>query len=194
MTSRRPALKAEPVLQIRLATGEDAATLAEIAERTFRQAFGPLNSAEDMDLHCRKTYGAAIQAGEIREPDRVTLLCHEGDRLVGYAQLRRDAAPTCVIARRPAEIQRIYVDAPWHGKGAANALMDALLEAARAGGADVVWLGVWDRNPRAIAFYRKNRFEIVGEHTFLLGTDPQRDLVLARKLVNVRQQDPSGGK
>lgn len=167
---------------IRLATAEDADALAALAERTFRETFGHLNRAGDMDLHCRETYGAGIQAAEIRDPDRVTLLCHEGERLVGYAQLRRSDAPTCVIARRPAEIQRLYVEAGWHGKGAAADLMAALVEHAAAGGADVLWLGVWERNPRAIAFYRKSGFEIVGEHTFLLGSDPQRDLVLARPI------------
>ena len=167
---------------IRPAMAEDAGPLAELAERTFRQAFAPLNRAEDMDLHCRKSYGRGIQAEEIADAGRATLLCHDEERLVAYGQLRWDAAPTCVIARRPAEIQRLYVDAAWHGKGVAADLMAALLALAASRGADVAWLGVWERNPRAIAFYRKHGFDIVGEHTFLLGNDPQRDLVLARGL------------
>lgn len=167
--------------QIRVAHADDAAALAELAERTFRATFGELNRAGDMEAHCRNTYGPDLQAAEIADPGRTTLLCHVGDRLAGYGQLRWNTGPTCVIARRPAEIQRLYVDAPWHGKGIAQLLMDSLLEKAAATGADVVWLGVWERNPRAIAFYRKSGFDIVGEHTFLLGTDPQRDLVLARK-------------
>lgn len=171
-----------PVVAIREAEEGDAAFLAELAERTFRDTFAGSNRAADIDAHCRKSFGESIQAAEIRDPGRTTLLACDRDRLVGYGQLRWKTAPGCVAAERPAEIQRLYVDASWHGKGVANALMDALLEAAAAGGADAVWLGVWERNPRAIAFYAKRGFSAVGEHVFVLGDDPQRDLVLARRL------------
>lgn len=162
---------------------EDAASLAEFAERTFRDTFASGNRAEDMDAHCRKHYGREVQVAEIRDPDRVTLLCHAGDdRLVGYGLLSRKGAPACVRGSRPVEVQRLYVDADWHGRGIAQALMASLLDAATAGGADVAWLGVWEKNPRAISFYSKSGFTVVGEHVFVVGSDPQRDLVLVRKL------------
>jgi ribosomal protein S18 acetylase RimI-like enzyme len=63
--------------------------------------------------------------------------------------------------------------------------MDAALDAARARGAQTMWLGVWERNPRAVAFYSKYGFTRVGEHTFMLGADAQTDWVLARGLTNV---------
>jgi ribosomal protein S18 acetylase RimI-like enzyme len=135
-----------------------------------------------MDAHCRTSYGEDIQAEEIRDPDRTTLVIVVGERLIGYGQLRWAQAPACVVATRPAEIQRLYVDATWHGKGVAHSLMDALLDAAVAGSADVAWLGVWERNPRAISFYAKSGFSVVGEHVFVVGNDPQRDLVLARQI------------
>jgi ribosomal protein S18 acetylase RimI-like enzyme len=109
-------------------------------------------------------------------------VCQAGDSLVAYGQPRWASPPSCVAAAKPAEIQRLYVDTPWHGKGVANALMASLLDTAAAGGADVTWLGVWEKNPRAISFYAKSGFEVVGEHVFVLGTDPQRDLVLAKRL------------
>ena len=82
------------------------------------------------------------------------------------------------MAARPAEIQRIYVAREWHGRGAAQALMAEALRLAGSGGADAVWLGVWERNPRAIAFYRKLGFVENGDHVFPLGDDPQRDVVM----------------
>lgn len=167
---------------IRPAEERDAASLAELAERTFRETFAHVNRAEDIELHCRNSYGESIQAAEIRDPDRATLVCHVGPNLIGYGQLRWGSAPTCVIARRPIEIQRLYVDAAWHGKGVANALMASLLDIAAARGADAIWLGVWERNPRAIAFYAKSGFAVVGDHVFVVGSDPQRDLVLSRKI------------
>jgi ribosomal protein S18 acetylase RimI-like enzyme len=80
------------------------------------------------------------------------------------------------------ELKRLYVARACHGQGVAQALMDAALDAARARGAQTMWLGVWERNPRAVAFYRKYGFTRVGEHTFMLGTDAQTDWVLARPL------------
>jgi diamine N-acetyltransferase len=166
---------------IRKATHEDALALAELAARTFRDTFAAMNTPEDIDAHCRNSFSERIQAGEIADPDRTNLVCEDGDRLIAFGQLRTGNAPTCVIARRPLEIQRLYVDAPWHGKGTAQSLMSSMMNEAAARGADVAWLGVWERNPRAISFYVKSGFKIVGEHVFVLGTDRQRDLVLARK-------------
>ena len=82
----------------------------------------------------------------------------------------------------PLELKRLYVAAAWHGRGVAQALMDAALMAARTCGARTLWLGVWERNPRAAAFYAKHGFRRVGEHTFVLGEDVQTDWLLARPL------------
>ncbi len=173
-------------MQVRKATPADALPLARLAERTFRDAFGAMNTPEDMDHHCRASYGEALQAAEIADPARLTLLACEAEQtaggavIAGYAQLRWGPAPACVQARAPGEVQRIYVDARWHGRGVAQALMAACLRELQARGADVAWLGVWERNPRAIAFYRKLGFVERGEHVFQVGSDPQRDVVMAR--------------
>ena len=93
-----------------------------------------------------------------------------------------DGAPSCVTARAPGEIQRLYVVKEWHGRGVAQALMDACIGEMKVRGTDIVWLGVWERNPRAIAFYRKFGFTETGDHVFPLGRDPQRDIVMVRPL------------
>lgn len=85
----------------------------------------------------------------------------------------------------PLELKRLYVARAWHGRGVAQALMNAVLDAARARGAKTLWLGVWERNPRAVAFYEKYGFTRVGEHSFILGSDVQTDWVLARPLEDV---------
>ncbi len=175
---------------IRDATRSDARALAQIAEQTFRETFAALNRAEDMDLHCRRSYGESLQATEISDPGRNTLLVEHEDRLIGYAQLRWGAAPACVVAQRPCEIlrpceiQRLYVVADWHGHGVAQELMAACIAEARRRRSDAIWLGVWERNPRAIAFYRRCGFVEVGDHVFPLGDDPQRDLVMVLSLVH----------
>lgn len=167
---------------IREAELSDARQLARLAERTFRATFAAVNTAEDMEAHCRSSYGEAIQAAEITDPKRMTLLCEmEGD-LVGFAQLRWGRGPACVVSAAAGEIQRLYVADAWHGRGIAQALMNACIDEVRRRGADLVWLGVWEHNPRAIAFYTKFGFVKVGEQVFQLGSDAQRDLVMARPI------------
>lgn len=168
--------------EIRRAAEDDAATLARFAERCFRAAFGAENRAEDMDRHCAANFGEARQRAEIADPAVETLVVEAGGSLAAYVQLGWDPAPASVGGSRPAQIRRFYVDAPWHGRGLAQRLMTRAVELAAEGGADRVWLGVWERNPRGIAFYRKVGFVACGEQTFVLGTDPQRDLVLVREL------------
>ncbi|MBP1475335.1 GNAT family N-acetyltransferase [Frateuria sp. MAH-13] len=127
--------------RIRPAQPSDARQLCELAEATFRDAFGLENTAADMDLHCRTNYGEAIQAGEIARPDMLTLLAEEDGRLAGFAQLRRGDAPGCVTGLEPGEIQRLYVVRDRHGKGVAQALSTRASE--RCGHAVRTWSG-WE--------------------------------------------------
>lgn len=163
---------------IRPARLSDAASLAAIAEQTFRETFAVDNSPENIDLHCVQKFGARVQGEEISDPRMVTLLAEIAGELAGFAQLRLAHAAPGVKGDRPAELHRLYVSGRWHGRGVADELMRAVDAAAADAGSDCLWLGVWERNPRAIAFYRKCGFSVVGDHVFLLGQDPQRDLIM----------------
>ncbi len=165
---------------VRKARAGDAGKLSELAEATFRATFGAANTAEHMERHCRCSYGERIQAAEIADDGMVTLVSEAGGDLIAYAQVRWGAAPDCVSARKPGEVQRLYVAGDWHGKGVAQELMQACIDELGKRGSDVVWLGVWERNPRAMTFYRKFGFVEVGDHVFSLGGDPQRDIVMVR--------------
>jgi diamine N-acetyltransferase len=174
---------------IRPANASDAASLAALAERTFRETFAIDNSGEDIDLHCARKFSAEIQGEEIASPHMTTLLAEVAGELVGFAQLRLAHPAACVKADRPAELHRIYVLSEWHGRGLARELMRAVCAAAARAGCDCIWLGVWERNLKAIAFYRKCGFAVVGDHPFVLGRDRQRDLIMAAQLEGIR--DPS---
>jgi ribosomal protein S18 acetylase RimI-like enzyme len=165
-------------IRIRRAVAADAQALAGLAESTFRETFAASNSADDMARHCAASFGPSIQAAEIRDPRIVTLLAEHAGELAGFAQLRLDQAKAGVAAAHPSELHRIYVAAAHHGSGVARRLLDTVLEEARRAGSDYVWLGVWERNPRAMAFYRKAGFMEIGEHEFVLGSDRQRDVVM----------------
>ena len=168
---------------IRRATLADAPALAALAARTFRDTFGADNTPEDMALHLAAAYGSEQQAREIADPAMITLVADDSGTLVAFAQLRRGPAPACVTGPAPIEIQRFYLATDWHGRGPAHTLMAQAFAVARAAGAESIWLGVWERNPRAIAFYRKFGYADVGEQAFVLGTDRQTDRILSRSLV-----------
>ena len=167
---------------IRRATDTDAPRLAEFARRTFVETFGPDNSEENMALHVASSFGDAIQLAEIRDPLMTTLLAEMHGTLAGFTQLHVGAPPACVTGAFPVEVRRFYVDRPFHGRGVAQRLMQSAERTARDLGGRTLWLGVWERNPRAIAFYAKCGFIDVGSHAFIVGTEEQTDRVMARPL------------
>jgi ribosomal protein S18 acetylase RimI-like enzyme len=167
---------------IRRATKDDAERLAAFARRTFIETFGPDNTAEDMAMHVERAFGAETQLGEIRDAHMITLLAELGAALAGFAQVRQGQWPACVTGDSPVELWRFYVDLPFHGRGIAQTLMRSVEQAAREVGGRTLWLGVWERNPRAITFYTKCGFVDVGEHAFIFGTEEQTDRVMARSL------------
>ena len=171
-----------PRLIIRQAVSTDAAQLAQLAARTFKDTFAAANSAEDMSRHLAKAYGPAQQHDEIVSPDMHTLIAEDNGVAIAFAQLRRGTPPHCVSAPAPIELWRFYVDMPAIGRGVAQRLMAAVNEAAHAAGAATLWLGVWEHNARAIAFYHKCGFRLIGSHIFMLGDDPQTDLIMQREL------------
>jgi len=169
-----------PSITIRTARACDNDLLAGIGARTFREAFGPDNTPEDMAAYLDRSFGPEKQGAELAEPGTTFLIAEVEDEAVGYARLREGPARDCVDADRPIEIVRFYSIASWIGHGVGAALMSACLDQARKRGCDVIWLDVWERNARAIAFYRRWGFVEVGTQPFVLGSDVQRDLLLAR--------------
>jgi ribosomal protein S18 acetylase RimI-like enzyme len=168
---------------IRRAGEQDAVDLASFAARTFREAFEADNNPNDFALFMATTYSPELQRAEILNSDVDTLLAIERDTLIGFVQIRIGNPPSCVTHSAPVELQRMYVDRTWHGKGVADQLMTASKESARARGGKHLWLGVWERNTRAQSFYRRCGFEKVGTHFFVVGNDPQIDHVMVCPLV-----------
>ena len=174
----------DPTLSVTIRAGEvaDAPALAELAARTFRETFAADNRPEDLAMHIDRSYGIPQQRRELMDPAIATLLAEVDGHLAGYAQLKEGPAPSCVTGDAPIELSRFYVAQPWHGRGVAQAMMRAVNSEANRRGARTLWLGVWERNERARAFYEKTGFTDVGCHIFMVGTDPQTDRLLMRTL------------
>jgi ribosomal protein S18 acetylase RimI-like enzyme len=163
-------------------TEEQAARLAEFGARTFFESFGSDNNPEDMRKHLDSAWSVEKQLAELRNPDIDTLVLTDGtdgdSRWLGFTQLRANKLSEGVPKQGSVELWRFYVDKPFHGQGVAGGLMAGVKERARRRGATSLWLGVWERNERAKAFYAKHGFRKVGSQVFVVGSDPQTDDVM----------------
>jgi ribosomal protein S18 acetylase RimI-like enzyme len=169
-------------LDIRRGAEGDARALAELAARTFQETFAADNRPEDIALHVARAYGPSQQLNELRDSNVTTLLADLDGQLAGYAQLRIGSSPKCVSGEKPIELWRFYVESAWHGRGVAQALMTQVDLEARSRGAMTLWLGVWEQNERAKAFYRKAGFTDVGSQIFTVGSDAQTDRIMVRRI------------
>ena len=170
-------------ITLRRATLADAAALSAFAAALFEQTFGPSNTASNMQDYLVHAFTPQKQRAELEHPDRAAWVAEdESGTLVGYTFLLVGSTTEGVHGRKPAEVERIYADQSMHGTGLGKRLMETCVEHATERGCDVLWLAVWEHNPRAIAFYERQGFTRVGAKTFQLGDDLQRDYVMSRPL------------
>ena len=168
-------------LVIRRALDADAIALSAFGRRVFTATFEADNDPSDLAAYLDGAYTIPHQQADIADPAIDTLLLEIEGALAAFAQLRISKVPACVGAPAALELARFYVDHAWHGRGVAARLMAEVETAARARRAEVLWLGVWERNLRAQAFYVRQGYTVVGSQTFLLGSDPQRDLIMEKR-------------
>ena len=170
------------MFEVRAAQPSDAGKLAEFSERTFRETFARDNSPEDMALYVAETFSEEKQRHEISDPTRRVVVAIAAGEVIGYYHLRVGSPDPSITGPKPIELMRLYVDARWHGKQVGHRLLQEAIDKSRHEGFRTFWLGVWEKNWRAQAFYKKWGFIEVGAHGFQLGNDPQRDLVYSRSI------------
>lgn len=169
-------------LLIRPATTADLETLLAVATRTFYDAFVTTNTPENMQAYMSTAFTLEQFQQELDDPQSTFVLAELKGRAVGYAKLIRSEVPACVTEPKAIELSRLYVDQNVLGAGIGPALIQRCFELARQDGFRAMFLGVWEHNPRAQAFYRKWGFERMGEHIFQMGDDPQTDWWMMRRL------------
>ncbi|MVM32942.1 GNAT family N-acetyltransferase [Spirosoma sp. HMF4905] len=173
-------------MTIRLATISDATSITELAITTMREAFGPPhNPTELVEGYIQSAITLPIIEAELADQRSVFFLVESPDgEPVGYAKLRRHVPPRRMTDRNAVEIQRIYLLQSQIGQGQGRILMAHCLDWARSQEYTSVWLGVWERNARALAFYEKIGFQRFGFHYFQFGSERQRDFWLQKQLDN----------
>ena len=169
---------------IRPAQAGDAERLSEFAERVFDEVFSEGNDPGDMASYLNEAFSPEIQRREITEPGGIMLLAVDpkSDGLAGYLHIAPSERPGCVVGDAPVELKRLYVDPAHHRRGIGRQLLDHGIARARAAGAKTLWLGVWERNFTAQAFYAREGFVRVGDHPFVLGSDVQTDWIMQKPI------------
>lgn len=160
--------------RIRVAAVADAARLAAVADRLFREAYAADYDAAEIDLHCANHYSERRQRDELSDAATRVLLVECDTEAIGFTQF--------CVQRPAAELRRFYISRLWHGRGIAQQLMTQVLQQARDAGAETIWLQVRQPNARAIAFYRKFGFDITRTAPFMLGTLVETDYIMERTL------------
>lgn len=163
-------------------TLDDLEKLQKIGRKTFEETFSESNSEENMRNYLEEGFSKEKLTAELNNKDSEFYFAILKDEVIGYLKVNFGESQTELKDSKALEIERIYVSKEFHGKSVGQILYDKAIEIAKQKGSEYVWLGVWEENPRAISFYKKNGFVEFDKHIFRLGADEQTDIMMKMKL------------
>lgn len=169
-------------IEIKKASLSDIDILQKIGKQTFIETFAAVNTPENMANYLEESFNTNQLTTELNNPDSQFYLAILENEVIGYLKINFGKAQTESINDNALEIHRIYVLQQFHGKKIGQLFVDKVLEIVNEYPAEYIWLGVWEENHRAIAFYTKNGFAEFDKHIFTLGDDVQTDLLMKLQL------------
>ncbi len=175
-------------IELQPATTTQAEQIADLSRKTFYETFAASNTVEDMELFMTKQFSREKLIAEVADPSCYFFTALIDGKLAGYLKLQEGEEHPQLGGKPAIEIARIYADTSFIGAGVGKALMQCALEQAALRKKEVIWLGVWEHNQRAISFYTKWGFEKFGVHDFLLGNDRQTDWLMFRAVTDPEKQ------
>lgn len=156
----------------------DIKKLQLIGRKTFSETFAASNTEENMKNYLDQSFSIERLTAELSDANAEIYLAELDNNIIGYLKLNIGQSQTELKDDNALEIERIYVSKEFHGKQVGQLLYEKAMDVARAKQVDYIWLGVWEENPRAIAFYTKNGFVAFDKHLFKLGDDEQTDIMM----------------
>jgi ribosomal protein S18 acetylase RimI-like enzyme len=165
-------------IEIREVGLSDLNALQKISIDTFFETFSAVNSPENMQKYLDENLSVEKLKEELTNPASTFYFALSAGNIIGYLKLNTGAAQTDLQDELALEIERIYVIKEYHGKNIGQLLYEKAITVAKEKNAPYVWLGVWEENPRAISFYKKNGFVEFDKHIFILGDDRQIDIMM----------------
>lgn len=169
-------------LSFKLCTTSDLERLVDISRITYYDSFRADNSAENMKEYLDSSFGKSKLAKELKNKDSEFYFAYSGDSIIGYFKINSGQAQTDIRDKSAIELERFYVHKEFQGINLGQKLIDKAIEIAKSKDAEYIWLGVWEKNIRAIRFYKKNGFVKFGEHAFMMGKDKQTDHLMKLNL------------
>ena len=160
----------------------DITDLQVISRQTFFETFADHNTADDMQKYLDNNLSTDKLKSELADKNSEFYFATIDNKVIGYLKINFGRAQTELKDKSSLEIERIYVLKDFHGKKVGQVLYEKALDIAKQTKVDYVWLGVWENNPRAINFYKKNGFVEFDKHIFKLGDDEQTDIMMRLKI------------
>ncbi|MEI9809657.1 MAG: GNAT family N-acetyltransferase [Bacteroidota bacterium] len=170
------------LIAIRFATKEDAELFADLSRQTFYDSFADQNTKEDMDRFMKEQFTKEALMKEVGAEGNIFLLAYADNEVTGYARMRDGEERPEFGNKTSIELARIYATRSSIGKGTGSALLQRCTEVAKEMNRDMLWLGVWEHNQRAIDFYTRWGFEKFAAHDFVLGNDVQTDWLMKKEI------------
>ncbi len=174
-----------PSLFMRRCTLQDLSLLQAFSRKTYFDTFAAMNTEENMNAYLNSAYDLDVLGKELRNPNSYFFFLYADGQLAGYLKLNENDAQTDLYDPDALEIERIYVDKAYQRRGYGHFLMEYAITIAATRNKEYVWLGVWEKNERALQFYERHGFYEIGTHSFTMGDDVQTDYVM-RKILQSR--------
>lgn len=168
---------------LRKCTMDDFNVLRELAIGTYYETFAHLNTKEDMEAYLEDAFNTEKFADELKDSNSEFYFLYCDGKIAGYLKLNEAPSQTDVNDEKSLEIERIYIASDFQEKGLGNYLMEKAISVASKRNKQYLWLGVWEKNEKAICFYKKNGFFEVGTHSFFMGDDEQTDYIMRKDLL-----------
>lgn len=175
-------------IDIRQILSNDVNLRQNISRKTFIETFSDSNTKEDMDKYLLEKLSIKKLLTELEDKNSEFYFAYQDDVIIGYLKLNFGLSQTELRVNNALEIERIYVLKAYHGKNIGQHLYNKAIEVAHKKNVEYIWLGVWEKNLRAIAFYKKNGFTEFDKHIFTLGDDEQTDIMMKLQIDKSKQQ------
>jgi len=170
------------MISIRACTLEDAYVLQKISRHTYKDTFASMNTEANMKAYLEEAYDLDKLKQELSNEESFFYFIYQDDKLSGYSKLNEGNAQTDIYDPISLEVERIYVLKDCQGKGIGRYLMNKAVEIASQRNKFYMWLGVWEKNKKALEFYKRSGFYRIGTHPFIMGDEVQNDYILRKDL------------
>ncbi|KQO12401.1 GNAT family N-acetyltransferase [Paenibacillus sp. Leaf72] len=177
-------------INIKKCTIEDVRLLQEVSVETFIETFSHQNSPENMKAYLEKAFNFNQLEKELCNSSSEFFFIYSNEEIAGYLKQNTDDAQTEIMGSDSLEIERIYIRNKFHKQGLGKHLINKAVHVAIERNKEKIWLGVWEKNEGAIAFYKKIGFVQTGAHSFYMGDEEQIDFIMTKSLLSHLSERP----